>query len=404
MRLVGHIGLAVVLALGVGCGDRAPAGPTVSIGLLLSYSGDLAANSINSERALLMAIEAANAGGGVAGRRVVIDARDTRSDPSRVIEPALELLAAQVPVFIGPDTRELAVQLKALLMNETLILPSFITADSTIYKPHSWFVMGAGARRVACELKAQLDADGRKSPVVITDPNGYDSFVAWFLTTSHGVPHTVLPGAKVADERAVTLVTATAADAFVFGAPPAYAASLFYSLAAIGALDDPHRWYLSPTLHTPALLETMPKGKLTGARGVSTGRAFGATEFRARFIERWQDQPFDDAYPFYDAGAVAVLALQRALVRGEAMPTGTALAPHIVAVTHGGGVGVGWNELGKGLALLASGQEVAYVGVTGALEFDITGISRSSTTNWWEIDGDKFRDIPSTSNCRATSN
>ena len=30
------------------------------------------------------------------------------------------------------------------------------------------------------------------------------------------------------------------------------------------------------------------------------------------FQARWQDEALDDAFPFYDAGAVAVLGLQRA--------------------------------------------------------------------------------------------
>jgi hypothetical protein len=37
---------------------------SIPIGLLLSYSGYLAANSVNSERAVIMAIDAANVGGG----------------------------------------------------------------------------------------------------------------------------------------------------------------------------------------------------------------------------------------------------------------------------------------------------------------------------------------------------
>jgi hypothetical protein len=54
-----------------------------------------------------------------------------------------------------------------------------------------------------------------------------------------------------------------------------------------GALGSPSQWYLSPTLHTPALLETIPKGVLAGAHGVASGTVAGASDFRARFEERW---------------------------------------------------------------------------------------------------------------------
>src|SRR3954447_23202615 len=137
----GLIALVVpVLAL-VGCGSSAPDRP-VTVGLLLSYSGNLAANSINSERGLSMAIEAANRAGGISGRPVAVLARDSGSDPSKVTPPARQLVEAGAAILIGPDTPDLAVELKALLAERTLIMPSFATS-SNFAKPHSWFVMGA---------------------------------------------------------------------------------------------------------------------------------------------------------------------------------------------------------------------------------------------------------------------
>jgi ABC-type branched-subunit amino acid transport system substrate-binding protein len=59
-----------MMALGGSLACEAPPEDAIPIGLLLSYTGDPAANSINSERALRMAIEEANAAGGVAGRPV----------------------------------------------------------------------------------------------------------------------------------------------------------------------------------------------------------------------------------------------------------------------------------------------------------------------------------------------
>src|SRR5205814_9227432 len=75
---------AALLALAVGeggplgCGAPAEADHPIPIGLLLSYSGPLAANSVNSERAVLMAVEAVNAAGGVTGRPLSVLPRDTR--------------------------------------------------------------------------------------------------------------------------------------------------------------------------------------------------------------------------------------------------------------------------------------------------------------------------------------
>ena len=391
-----HVAVALVAAA-AGCQDAPPA-DVIPLGLLLSYSGALAANSVNSERAVLLAIEAANRAGGVAGRRLRVLARDTRSDPSRVTAPARQLVDANVALFIGPDTTELAVQLKELLGNHTLIMPSFTTA-SNFSKPYPWFVMGAPASRVACELAAQMRLAGRTHPLILVDPNGYNSLLGSELAFRYGIPQAFLPSSESSNDTTVRPITAMGADAYVLAALPRAASAVLYAMAVVGALDDPGRWYLSPTLHTPALLENIPQGLLTGARGVATGKVAGAQDFRDQFQTRWQDQPLDDAFPFYDAAAVAVLALQRAMTQEREIPVGTGLGKHIVGVTHAGGAPVGWNEIGRGLDLLRQGQEIAYIGLSGPLEFDVVGQSRAANINWWTIGAGGFEDVPRTGEC-----
>jgi branched-chain amino acid transport system substrate-binding protein len=399
-RCLGPLALAIAACAPLACGQAAPAADPIPVGLLLSFTGNLAASSVNSERALLMAVESANAAGGVGGRPLVLVSRDTRSDPGRVIPAAQQLLDAGAALFIGPDTVALAVQLKSALAEQLLILPSFATSNLNIYKPPTWFVMGATPARVACELMAQLRADGREQPLVIAEPTGHNSLLAFELMRSHGLATTVLPGDPASVGEAAIPVSALPADAYVLATVPAAASGLLYNLATIGAFRDPRQWYLAPTLHSPALLETIPRGMLQGARGVATGTIAGASDFSERFARRWQDAPLDDAYPFYDAGAVAALALQRALAREGAIPTGHGLSPHIVAVTRASGTPVRWDEIGRGLQLLREGQEVGYIGLTGALEFDASGQTAAASTSWWTVGPEGFRDIPSSSNCR----
>jgi branched-chain amino acid transport system substrate-binding protein len=387
-----------LLALGAACAGSAPApADPVRIGLLLSYTGELSANSINSERGLLMAIEAANQAGGIGGRPVVMLARDTGGDPTIVSTPAQQLVDAGVSLLIGPDTPSLVVQLKPLLSGQTMILPSYATA-STYAKPPSWFVMGPSPKRMSCELFAQMHADGRRAPIVIADAAGYDGALTIELTQG-GLSAIRIP--PRVDQRTLVSLAAMSPDAWVLAASPPSASAVLNAMAVLGALTDPTRWYLSPTLHTPALIDSVPGGVLQGVHGVAAGTGAGAGEFRTRFAARWQDIPFDDAYPFFDAGAVAVLALQRALVRGGDLGPGTTLAPHIVAVTHALGTPVRWNELGRGLELLRQGQEVSYIGLSGVLEFDDNGTSAEASTKWWTIRDGAFADIPSRSGCRA---
>jgi ABC-type branched-subunit amino acid transport system substrate-binding protein len=367
---------------------------------MLSYSGFLAANSANSERAVNMAVDAANAAGGVGGQLFRVIQKDTHSSGSKVVTSAHELLDDEVAVFIGPDTTDLVTQVRTLLQGRTILLPSFATASDIAFKPPSWFVMGAGIARVACEIVSQLRLDGRHAPVAIVNPTGYPIGLSWELGNSYGMPKVVLPTDRVSTTKNIEPITSVSADAYVLAAFPASASSLIYALAAAGRLQDPTRWYLLPTLHTPAFLETIPKGALDGAHGVSPGTVAGATEFRNRFQARWQDAPLDDAFPFYDAAAIAVLALARGIAREGQVPTGTGLSPHVVAVTHAGGVTVPWDEIGRGLELLAAGQEIEYIGLSGAIEFDLSGQSQAAAnTNWWTIGPAGFEDVAHPSNC-----
>jgi ABC-type branched-subunit amino acid transport system substrate-binding protein len=374
----------------------------IPVGLLLSYTGYLAANAINTERAVLMAIESANEAGGLDGRRLRVMARDTRSDALKAVAPTRELLDAKVAVLIGPDYGDVLAELESILETHTVLLPSFATFDYIQYKPHSWFVMGPGPNRFACEMVAQARADGRQNIVQLVSPNNFNAVLSWNLMQHGGLTKHALSAAQVSTIATVQpLADALAqADAYLLAASPDVAASLVYALTALGALDDPTRWYLSPTLHTPAFYQSIPKGSMIGARGVAPGTVAGSAEFRTRYQARWQDSPLDEAYPFYDATAVAVLGLQRALREELTIPSGDGLSPHLVAVTRAGGIPIRWNEIPRGLELLRQGEEVEYFGLKGQLNFDAIGRTQAAATNWWTISEDGFSDLPRDTDCR----
>jgi branched-chain amino acid transport system substrate-binding protein len=391
---------AGALGLTIGCGGEATPNDQITIGLLLSYTGQLAANSINSEHGLLMATDAANAGGGVAGQSLRVDARDTQTNPTTAPSKARTLVDAGAVIFIGPDTPELAVAVLPVLNAQTLILPSFATTYAPFVKPNAWFVMGASRERVACELIAQLRADGRQKTAVLVEPGGYSGVLAAYVTNMFGFPQVFLPRDQPSDVTTIEPILSAEVDSYVLASFPAAGSSLVSALTAVGAIPDPTRWYLPPTLHTPAFLQNIPRGALEGARGVAQGTGAGAADFRAQYEAVWQDTPLDDAFAYYDAGAIASLALQRAVAREGHIPPGSGLASHVVAVTKTGGTPIQWNEIARGLELLRQGQEVDYIGVSSTIEFDIFGRTAQASTKWWVIQGNDFVDVPAMSACR----
>jgi neutral amino acid transport system substrate-binding protein len=402
-RLLTSLALVVLGTVGgPGCEEASTDDPIV-IGLLLSYTGGLAANSVNSERALQLAIEAANEAGGVDGRTFRVMARDTRSDARKVSAPAKELLAAGAAVLIGPDYGDFLTTLRPLLRERTVLLPSLGTAGDIEYKPAPWFVMGPSVWRLACELMGQATADGRGNNVIlISSPSSFNSSLSFAITNLYNPPKHVLSMDQTSSPATIRPLSDALgrADAYLLAAAPEAASSLVYALTAIGALENPDRWYLSPSLHTPGFLASIPKGALDGARGVASGTVAGAGDFRARFAQRWGEEAQDDAYAFYDSGAIGVLAVQRAVREEQRIPGGTGLSRHVVAVTRPGGIPVEWSEIGKGLQLLREGREIEYFGLTGQLQFDDVGKTQTVSTKWWSIADDVFVDMPHTTNCK----
>jgi hypothetical protein len=253
--------------------------------------------------------------------------------------------------------------------------------------------------RIACDLMAELRVDGRQNPLLISNPTGYNSSLAFTLTVRYGMPKVVLPPDVEPTSATVSLINSARADSYILASFPPSATSLVYALLANQTLGDPARWYLSPTLHSPIFLESLPQGAMVGASGVAQGTSPGADEFRAQFIARWQDQPLDDAYPFYDSGALSTLALQRAAAREGAIRSGAALSSRLIAVTRPGGTPIRWNELGRGLEELRQGREITYVGLSGPLEFDALGNTTGAIANWWNISARGFSDRLEQSNC-----
>src|SRR4029078_396972 len=91
----------VILAL-LGC--SAPPAPTRQIGVLLPYSGSNATTRAQCERGMLLATDAINAAGGVAGLPLSLQGADTHSDLTRGIAGATTLITHDgLNVLIGPD-------------------------------------------------------------------------------------------------------------------------------------------------------------------------------------------------------------------------------------------------------------------------------------------------------------
>jgi len=369
--------------------DDAVAADAIPVALLLSYTGTSAANSINSERAVLMAVEEVNRAGGVSGRPIRLVMNDIQSDASRAMNISADLLAREkIAAFIGPDSPNVVNQLFFSLRQQTLFLPSVASpARDHIFGAHNWFTFAPNVWTLACAFQRRLDADGIRNPLILFNPDSFHAELAVALTSTLSAPNraVAIPARATLSSSEVEEVQRREKDALLLIAFPESAASVVSELSFRTRTRTGPPWYLSPTLHTPRFFDNVPPGALEGAQGVGPGRQSGEA-FERLFASRWNDAPLDEAFAFYDAAAVVSLALQEAFVKSGTLPSAETLGGYVRPVAGPPGLPIAWNELGRGLELIRSGQDVDYQGVSGQLDFNELGDPAVTLLQWWRLE------------------
>jgi len=379
----------VALCCSAGClDDPAPSidPDAVPLALLLSYTGSAAANSINSERAVRLAVERINRAGGLGGRPLRPVVRDIQSDGQRTERLFSELANSGIAAFIGLDSPNVVTQFVQNHRQTTFFLPGVaITARDTFYGTDHWFTFAPHTWTLACAFRRRLSEEGVKSPLILHSPDAFHSELAFALGRTLGAPDrsVTIPSRAGLSAAEIESVLRRDADALLLMAFPESAAPVITDLSfrtKVGA-----RWYLSPTLDTPRFFEVVPSDALVGARLVTPG-VTGGPAFDDEFRRRWHDEPLDEAYGFYDAAALAALALQAALTQTGALPTVETLGKFVRPVAGPPGIPIFWDGLERGLALIRAGQDVDYQGVSGQLDYDDRGNPATALVQWWRLE------------------
>ena len=361
--------------------------------LLLSYTGTFAAASINSERAVILALEEVNRAGGISGRPLRLGAHDIRDDGNRAAALIDRLSAEQqVAAFIGPDSPNVINNLISSHRHRTLFLPSVaMPARDYLFDTPNWFTFAPNTWTLACAFKRRLVEMGAKTPLILYNPDSFHTELTLALKMVLGISRGAIsiPSRATLTSTAVETVLQEKADALLLMAFPESASSMVSELSFRTTSLGGSRWFLSPTLHTDRFFQNVPPGPLKGAHGLRPARADGSSAFVDRFRQRWQDDPLTEAYGYYDAGAVVALALELAQRDTGAVPTLTSLGTFVRPVAGPPGIPVAWNELGRGLELVRSGQDIDYQGVSGPLDFNAVGDPGETLVQWWRVEGER---------------
>jgi hypothetical protein len=140
------------------------------------------------------------------------------------------------------------------------------------------------------------------------------------------------------------------------------------------------------------LLQNASPGALEGALGIAP-EVFAETrgEFEARFEQSSGDVPFDSSFYMYDATSVTLIAMDRAIAAGDALPAG--IAPAIVDVTSFGGLLIRWGDFEQARAANAARSDMYYVGLTGPVILAADGSRSRGTSSLWAVEGGAIVDV-----------
>jgi ABC-type branched-subunit amino acid transport system substrate-binding protein len=376
----------------------------VKVGLLLPFTGACAATSHNFELAVLFARDQINARGGVEGRHVEIVSADTHSDSARARQSVSELFSAGVRVVIGPESADIAADIKQMLDDRDIVFVSPLVGaadDQAVSCTTPWFRLAPSSRALGEALAKQARTDLITNAALFYTDGAYDVALAAAFRdrfVSLGGTITVedpLPSGAESYATHIAMDDLSKTDAIVLSTSPRDAALLVNELRFVNQRRD--HWYLSPLLKTDLLLENVAPGALDGATGVTPKILPDNTaEFSTEFARHWSgEQPLDGAYFYYDAMALTAFGLERAALAGsqpDSVAAAAALRAGIVASSGSSGEAGGWNGIGTSLHRLHDGVNMYYSGLTGPilLQKDC-GDRRTGESTIWQVEGGRIQ-------------
>ncbi len=406
---------SLALAVAVGCAGFACVSPqdhtdpanAIRIGTTLPFSGERAASGVALERAMRLAIDLVNSAGGLAGRPLALEVRDSHSDDERGTQETKDLLQAAnisrttIPFFIGPEEPRIAYQIKDAIetYNMVNLLPGL--ASPQIHDPSAdavWFRLSPSPNYLACALAKRMIKDGVTQANAVTDPDDYSgTFATIFGRVFTNMGGTLLPGLQLpASGSSFDEVFATierfSPDASLLITSPSVGAGFLQEWVVRGKVG---RFYLGPTLNNPALLRNVPAGVLEGIQGISPDLGPNAGDFDRYFQAATGVPPLAGSHYYFDAVALLALAIAEGIAQTGAIPDPGTFKLHLQDVTTISDQVVSYDSLAAGLALVLAGGKVQYSGAAGNYVLSLDGDSIENRATIWQIIGNTFHNIDS---------
>jgi branched-chain amino acid transport system substrate-binding protein len=374
---------------------RTVIGP-VTVGFLMPATGSLADQAAVWEMGVQLAQTEINNAGGLMGRPLVLDIRDTMFDnPTAVAEAQAMLDTGHASALLTADgTAPVIAVLQATLPKPAIVMASTAsgdelvgldTTDSVFRTVASVSLIGGGTARAALDK-------GAKTMAILQGNNPYTLGVAnaaaAYFTKGGGTVTAQVMFPYAPDPTynyAADLATASAGNPDVIYLVPHPAVGISFlkawTVAATGRFAG--QWYLNETLRTTAIPTNVGVAATNGMRGVvPAGNAAGNAAMIAAFTAAYGTASGDPTIPRVAENYDAVYLMALAIAQAGTTLDVDAIRIALRSVANPPGVVVGPGDFAKAIGLINMGMDINYEGASGTVDLDDQGNVNPLLAEW----------------------
>jgi branched-chain amino acid transport system substrate-binding protein len=404
---------------------NAAPGSVLTIGTLLPFTGALGSFGPGMDNAVRLAVDAINQNGGINGVKLGVLGCDSATNPDAAEKAARHLVdVAKVPVIIGPGGSTVAIETfnrvaraaRVLMISASATSPAIsnlpddgllwrtVPSDAIQGEAIAEYMRNRNYRRVVVVNRNDAYGNGLASVVAarFCGPSGpgctSQNFVTRIYSQLDLTPKQAEDQQKIANELEVidpdvVVVVGYMSDGLSFlnlakgKGYPFILTDGMRDIALTEGIKD-----ASDNVIVPGLDDLEMVCGIVGTNPASpAGPLYDA--FARAYAANFQADPTTFAAQAYDATWVVALGIAGAFGAGHVAPGGREVAEGIARLIRGEEIIGGFvppGNFGRGVEILAGSatSTVDYVGVSGALDFDVTVGEASSGIEMWRVDPD----------------
>lgn len=395
-RLTVTIFAALLTPLATGCPPPVTQDDAIVLGAVIPYTGSLGADGQGIENALTLALNQVNGAGGVLGKQLRLEVRDSGTDPAQAGTAAQALIDEGVTIIFGEDASGVTLAMSEVTTSQQVvqIAGSSTSAEITTVDDDGFLfrTVVSDAFQGAVLAQALVD-DGIGTVSIIHTENVYGGGLADVIETGfEALGGQVLAKASSAEGLAndydfqadLDVVFAGNPDAIVLIAYDTDAAGYLKAWNANGGFNG--SWYMTDACKVDGLISNVGAAALEGVRGTAPvfGGGAGATSFREAYQSTFNSDPDLFGENFYDAALLASLAIAKA-----GAVDGPSVRDALPGVAGPAGEVFGVEQIAAALTAAAAGEDVDLDGASGPVDLDADG-DVAGAVELWSVESGAF--------------